>query len=311
MNTSSTTKSESTTNPWGPQAGALTNAFGKAGSLVDNSYTGDRVAQFTPDQLSTFQKMVGYGNTSGAAGSLDATGNTLTGAGTGALTGALTKLGAFNPTGGTDSNIASANAYADAAASPAAVDAAMRDARRQVSEQALPQIARNAAATGNAMSSRRGISEGIIERGLAEKGADVSAGLRQHGFDTGLSLAEQGRQFDNNAMLDALKSGGTLGAGAAAAGTGALTGGVDTAGKLFTLAGAGGAGEQASGQAALDNNIGKSDSAWDNLLKYYGVVGSQNWGGTTSGTQEKQPSIWETIGGLMSAGGSLAKGFKG
>lgn len=313
MNTSSTqTKTENTqTNPWAVQTPFLTNAFNQAQTQLGSSYKGDTVAQFTPDQLATFQKMVGAGS-SPLGQNVGATADTLMGSGTNAATGALTRLGAFNPTGGTASNIDAANAYADAAASPAAVDAAMRDARRQVSEQALPQIARTSSLTGNAMSSKRAISEGIIERGLAEKAADTSAAMRQDAFKSGLTLAEGGRQYDNSAILDAMKAQGTLGGGLAESGVNAAGGSVDTMGKLFALASAGGAGERDAAQAALDNQMGKSASAWDDLMKYYGIVGGNNWGSTSNGTSTatKTPSIWETVGGLMSAGGSLMKGFK-
>jgi hypothetical protein len=254
--------------------------------------------------------MVGAGN-SPAGENIGTTADTLMNGGANAATGALRRLGAFTPTGGTQSNIDAANSYADAAANPAAVDAAMRDARRQVSEQALPQVARSAALTGNSMSSKNAITQGIIERGLAEKGADVAATMRQDAFDKGLQLAEGGRQFDNSSILDALKSQGSLGASTAASGMAGADTSVDTLGKLFSLAQQGGAGEQAANQANLDNSIGKSDSTWDNLMKYYGIVGGNNWGGTTTGngTTTSTPSIWQTVGGLMSAGGNIAGAF--
>ncbi len=302
------TKQNQTNNPWAVQIPYLTDAFSKAQGQVNSGYTGDRVAQFTPDQLATFQRMVGAGNNP-AAQNIGATSDQLMTGGANATTGALSRLGAFNPAGGTQSNIDAANSYADAAVSPGAIDAVMRDARRSVSEGALPQIARNSAVTGNTMSSRRAISEGLVERGLAEKTADVSAGMRSDAFGKGLSLAEGGRQFDNNAMLDALKASGSIGAGASEAGISGANSGVDTLGKLFQLATAGGAGQQAATQAGYDNSIAKSGSVWDDLAKYYGIVGGNNWGGTQSGTgtSTKNPSIWEIAGGLMSAGGSLLK----
>jgi hypothetical protein len=314
MNTNATQTQQKTetTNPWAVQTPFLTDAFNQAKGALGNAYTGDRVAQFTPDQLATFRRMVGAGN-SPTGENIGATAGTLMNGGATATTGALSRLGAFAPTGGTQSNIDAANAYADAAANPAAVDAALRDARRQVSEQALPQVARSAALTGNAMSSKRAITEGLIERGLAEKGADVSATMRQDAFDKGLQLAEGGRQFDNNALLDAMKSQGSLGANAAASGMSGADTSVDAMGKLFALAQQGGAGEQAATQAGLDNSIGKSDSVWDNLMKYYGIVGGNNWGGTTTGNAktETAPGLWQTIGGLMGAGGALLGGFRG
>jgi hypothetical protein len=314
-----------TQNPWGLQANYLTDAFSKAQGALGTAYNGDRVAQFNPAQLATFNAMLGYGNNSVAPGAATGAGTALTGAGSSAATGALARLGAFSPTGTTQSNIDAANSYADAAASPAAVDAAMRDARRQVYEGALPGIDASSAATGNNMSSRSDMSKAIIERGLADKTADVSSTLRQTAFNNGLNLAQNQSQFNDNAILDALKSSGALGTSAVGAGTGALGAGTDIQGKLFDLANAGGAGLQAADQSGINNDISKSDATWDNLAKYFGIVGGSNWGGSTSstgsssnsgtmnstgtmnGTTESTPSIWQVIGGLMSAGGSLMK----
>jgi hypothetical protein len=307
MNTSSTQKTDQTNAPSAFQQSYLTDAFNKAQGQSNNAYTGDRVAQFNPDQLNTFRQMLGYANSSGVPGQTAAAGADLTGVGTNAISGAIGRLNGFTPQGGTASNIAAANEYANAAASPEAVQAAMRDATRQVSEQALPQIARQSANSGNAMSSRRAISEGIVQRGLADKTADTSATMRANAFQNGLNLAEQNSQATNNSMLDAIKSAGAMGGSAATTGLGALDSSVNQQGRLFDLAQQGGAGQQAAGQAAIDNKTQMSDAAWDNLMKYYGIVGSQQWGGTQSGTTTSTPSIWQIAGGLMSSAGSLMK----
>jgi hypothetical protein len=307
MNTSSTQKTDQTNAPSAFQQSYLTDAFNKAQGQSNNAYTGDRVAQFNPDQLNTFRQMLGYANGSSVPGQTAAAGADLTGVGTNAISGAIGRLNGFTPQGGTASNIAAANEYANAAASPEAVQAAMRDATRQVSEQALPQIARQSANSGNAMSSRRAISEGIVQRGLADKTADTSATMRANAFQNGLNLAEQNSQATNNSMLDAIKSAGAMGGSAATTGLGALDSSVNQQGRLFDLAQQGGAGQQAAGQAAIDNKTQMSDAAWDNLMKYYGIVGSQQWGGTQSGTTTSTPSIWQIAGGLMSSAGSLMK----
>ena len=308
MSGSSTEKTSTSSAPWQVQTPFLTDAFVKARNLNNTQYSGDRVAQFTPDQLATFQKMVGAGGGTAGQDALSG-GSTLLNTGVGGIQGALSRLGAFSPAGGTQGNIAAASAYADAAANPAAVDAVMRDARRQVSEQALPQVARDAAMSGNALSSKRAISEGIIERGLAEKGADVSAGMRQDAFKTGLGLSEQGRQFDNSSILDAMKAQGSVGVGSSTAGLGGIGTGVDATRGLFDLAAAGGAGQRDATQAGLDNAIAIKQSPWDDLMKYYGIVGGNNWGGTSTGesTKTKTPSAWEIIGGLSAAAGSFMK----
>jgi hypothetical protein len=42
-------------------------------------------------------------------------------------------------------------------------------------------------------------------------------------------------------------------------------------------------------------------------------VGTNNWGSSTTGTNNttSTPSAWDTISGLMSSGGALAKGLTG
>jgi hypothetical protein len=54
-----------------------------------NTYTGDQVAQFTPDQLALFQKMIGYGSNTSGADTSGAVGAGTANAGYGALTDAL------------------------------------------------------------------------------------------------------------------------------------------------------------------------------------------------------------------------------
>lgn len=319
MSSKSTTETSQTNNPWSVQAPYLQQGFQQAATNLTNAnnstYTGQQVAQFTPDQLKTFQQMIGYGQNPSAAQTSTNVGTTLANQGSNALTDAFAKLNGYTPGGGVDSNIAAATKYADGVDTSGAVDAAMRDARRSVSEQALPQVARSAATSGNTMSSRRGISEGIIQRGLAEKTADVSADLRNKNFQTGLQLAENGRQSDNNAILDAIKSSMAGGNSAAANGVSAIGAGVDQQKGLFDIANGGGAGMQQNTQNQIDNTKGMAeygtDQAAKNLKDFWNIIGSNSWGGTSQGTQTSSPSFWNVLGGMMGATGSLIKGFKG
>jgi hypothetical protein len=312
MDTRSTQTTQQSSQPWSVQQPYLTQAFSQAsGNLSDaynNKYDGQQVAQFTPDQLATFKKMVGYGgNTTGADTSSTVGANTAT-TGYNALSDALSGLKSYTPTGGTGSNIEAAMAYANNPATDGMIDATMRDARRSVSEQALPQIARSSATSGNTMSSRRAISEGLVERGLADKTADVSANIRGQQFDNGLKLAENGRQFDNNAVMDALKASASAGGSAIGTGINGIGAGLDQYKGLFDIANSGGAGQQASGQAAIDNAKGMAEYGTDRNAKalqdFFGIIGANNWGGTQQGTQTSNPSTWSTIGsgmGLLSS----------
>lgn len=319
MTTSSTQQtSQQQTQPWSVQQPYLQQAFGQAQTNLSNAqgntYTGQQVAQFSPEQLQLFKSMTGYGSDPSAAATSTGVGQTTATAGAGALTDALKGLGGYKPSGGVDSNIAAATAYANNPATDGMIDAAMRDARRNVSESALPQVARSAATSGNTMSSRRAISEGLIERGLAEKTADVSANIRGQQFDSGLKMAEAARQNDNNAMLEALKSQGSLGGSAVGTGVNAIGSGIQQQGGLFDIANAGAAGSgQQNTQNQIDNAKGmteyKNDAATKALQEFMSIVGGANWGSQSNGTQTatSTPSLWSTIGSGLGLASSLFK----
>jgi hypothetical protein len=229
------------------------------------------------------------------------------------LTGALDTLGGFRPSGSVDSNINAAGRYADNPFIGGQVDATMRDARRQVSEQELPGIAASSAVTGNVNSSRRALAEGVVERGLADKTADVSSQLRGDAYARGLDLAQRGSEFNDTSALDAARSRGALGSSTVGTGLGALGQSLDQQAGLFGLAGQGGAGLQQGSQLGLDNSRGRSEYSTDRLnqmlQQYYGVIGGNNWGGSSTGTQNttttSSPGGWSVLGGLMNAGGNV------
>jgi hypothetical protein len=388
---SQTSNTNQTTRPLEEQFPFLQAAWQQAGNTLNkvgnNQYGGQLIAGLTPEQINNFQGMYDYARSSGnpaysgavasgaanTAGSLANTGagyagtagglydmsrgligngTNLTNTGAGSTLGSISRLNNFTPTGGVNDNISAAGAYADNPFLSGQVDAAMRDARRSVSEQALPQIAREASLTGNIGSSKRGIAEGLVERGLAEKTADVSAGLRGDAYNHGLDLSEQGRQFNSNAILDAIKAGGSLGTNLLGsgvnltgtgisginAGTGAGTLGLGYQGAgldasklgldannqqlaqqagLFNLAGTAGEGLQQGNQQTLDAARAMQEygntNAWNDLARYYGIVGANNWGGTTTGTtnstgtvdQTKNASPFTIAGGLLGGATSL------
>jgi Chaperone of endosialidase len=293
----------------------LQQAFGQASTNLNNAnnntYSGDQVAQFTPDQLSIFQKMIGYGGNSSGADTSSAVGMNTANAGYGALSDALKGLSTYKPGGGTQSNIDAATAYANNPATDGMIDAAMRDARRSVSEQVLPQNARNDALSGNTMSSKSALTQGVVERGLADKTADTSATIRGQQFNTGLQLAEQGRQSDNSNILQSLLGGASAGNSAVGTGVGAIGSGIQQQGGLFDIANGGGAGMQQNTQNGIDNEKGKAEyasgTANQNLQNFFNIIGSQNWGGSSSGTSTSTPSMWNTIGSALGIGSSLYK----
>jgi hypothetical protein len=312
MSGSQKTNQSSQTSPWGPQASAITTAFDGAKAALGQSSgvtaPTDFVAGMTPEQVATFRNMLGYAGKNNVSAENLASGNALAGAGTAGATGALSGLLGFNPGGARDAIIGDANKYADNPAISGMVDAAMRDARNQVRDVTLPGIDRAAAVSGNVNNSRTGIAQGLVERELAGKATDVSANLRGAAYDKGLDL---GAMTNVQAVLDSLKSAGSLGGSLASLGIGARSGSIDDQKGVFDIANAGGAGLQANQQLELDNLLQRYQSGvtspFDALNSYMGIVGSNNWGSNSTGTQTSTPSAWQVIGGLMGAAGSMIK----
>lgn len=311
------TESQSSTTPWGPQAEALTNAFTAANGALSQAQGAkaptDYTAQFTPDQLATFKSMLGYANGTDT-GNLTSSGNTNVTNGTNATQGALSGLGSFNPA--TANNPAAlvdtANKFVDGQNIPAQVRQAMQSGMETARDVTLPGIERGAAVTGNADSSRTGIAQGLVERGLAENAANLSGALSGQAFANGLSLAENQASTNNAQSLGALTSAGNIGNQTTSTGISGVNNGINDQGALFSIAGQGGAGLQAADQAKLTNELqqyqGAVSNPFDALKQYMSIVGGQSWGGNTSGTstQTSTPSAWSVIGGLLGGVGSLA-----
>jgi hypothetical protein len=298
------TSSTSTTKPLEWQANALEGAFGKAKTALNQAQkapTPDSfVAQFGPEQLAVFNKMMGYANGD--------TGGALSSAGSNSAVGGFNGLNDFTPKGGTDYNIAAATAYANNPAIDGMVTSAMRDSTRQVNEQTLPGIGRDAASTGNVNSNRRAISEGIVQRGLADKTADVSSQLRGAAYQDGLSLAQKESQATNDSTLQALLA-------RISGGTNATSSGMDVTKDQFNLAGLGIAGQQDAKQAVSNEQQAQYqfgvDSPFAALNNYYNIIGNKNWGGTTNATGTANttttatPSMLDSIGKAISMGGTV------
>lgn len=317
--TQETSKNENTT-PWAPQASALTDAFGKAqdayGQASQAKAPTDFIAQFTPDQLNVFKSMLGYGSNTSTAGT-SATGGALQQAGTNATQGALSGLSNYDPTklNNTGSIIDAANQYASGQDINSQVNNAMLNARQTARDLTLPQIEQNAAISGNSNSSRTGIAQGLVERGLAQQSADLGASLRAKAYSDGLGLASSNANANNVNSLGALSSAAGAGTNAANSGVNASSSAINDQGNLFNLAGAGASGGQQAQQANLDNQSAQfqsqTQSPYANLQQLMSIIGSNNWGSNSQGTATttKTPSAFEVLGGLIGAGASGAKLF--
>lgn len=325
MSTSSTKESEvhQTTDPWAPQAAALQNAFTAAQNAYGKSSTAvaptDFTAQMTPEQLATFKSMVSQGQNSSIPSADAATGSALTGAGTNALTGALSGLSGYNAanTNNTQSLVDAAKAYVAGQDIPSQVKAAMQTANETARDVTMPGIEQNAATSGNTNSTRAGIAQGLVQRGLAEQAGNLQNSLASTAFQNGLTLAQQQASNNNTNNLAALTAAGSLGNNSATTGLGANSQSLADQGALNSTGLAGGTGLQQANQTALDNALQKYqasvESPYQGLSQLMSVIGSNNWGSSTNGTKTETstPSAWDTISGLMNTAGKASTGLFG
>lgn len=322
MGTSSSkdTVSKGTQDPWAPQAAALTTAFNGANGALTQAQGAtaptDFTAQMDPAAIAAFNQMVQQGSNLGVSNQQAATGATLQNAGTAGVTGALSGLGNYNAATATAPGTISdaATQYMQGQNIPAQVKAAMQGATEQARDVTMPGIEMNAANTGNTNSSRTGIADGLVQRGLAEQSANLNSSLSGTAYAHGLDLASANANAANTANLGALTSAGSIGNTAANTGVNAGSASVANQGALTGEAAAGGAGLTQNAQNTLTNQLqqyqSQTSAPFDALKQYMGIVGNQSWGNSTTGnsTTTSTPSAWDTISGLMSSGGKLAQG---
>lgn len=320
-----TTNASSSTTPWAPQSGALQAGFDAAGNALTQSQaaagTGaptNYTAQFDPALIGQFNNMLGYANNTNTNG-LNIAGNTAATSGANATQSALSQLLGFNPTmfNSPSSLISQAQQYVAGQNIPDQVKAGMLQATQQARDVTLPGIAQNAALGNNSDSSRRGISEGLVQRGLAEQSANLYNSLSGQAFNQGLNLASQNANANAQAALAAATNAANAGNSALNAGTGAIGGAIGGQGSLFGIGTNAGQGLTAAQQAALTNQYQQYMAGINNpyaaLQPYMQLVGSQLYGTNTSGTQtgttQNDPGALGVIGGILGGAGSLASGL--
>jgi hypothetical protein len=318
------TENKSTT-PWAPQAAALQTGFDAAGHALTQSQaaaaTGapkDYTAQFDPALIGQFNNMLGYANNNNT-GALNQAGNTAATSGANASSAALSKLLGYDPT--TQNNpsalIANANQYVAGQNIPAQVKAAMQGATETARDVTMPGIAQGAALSGNSDSSRRGIAEGLVQRGLAEQSANLENSMTGQAFGQGLQLASSNANSNNTAALTAAAQAANAGNSSLYAGTGAVGGSINGQGALFGIGSNAGQGLTAAQQANLTNQNQQYQAGINDpyaaLMPYMKLVGSQLYGSNSSGTTTSQndPGALGIIGGLLGGAGSLASGLGG
>jgi hypothetical protein len=257
--------------------------------------------------------MLGYANGNTSPSTTASTGTTLQNAGADATSGALSGLSNYDPTqlNNADSLIANANKYVAGQDIVSQVNNAMLNARQTARDVTLPGIEQNAAISGNTNSSRTGIAQGLVERGLAEQAADLGSTLRSNAFKDGLTLASSNANANNTDTLGALSSAAGQGTNAANTGVSASTSGINQQTGLYNLANAAGTGEQSANQADLTNQNQQYQSGvsapFASLQQLMSIIGTQNWGANTTGTKtvKTDPSVLSTIAGLLGTAGVL------
>jgi hypothetical protein len=325
MGSSSTQSEQKSTTPWAPQAAALQKGFDAAGNALGQSQAAaangaptNYTAQFDPALIGQFNNMLGYANGNNTQ-ALQNAGNTAATSGANASQGALSQLLGYNPGAQNNPNslISQANQYVAGQNIPAQVQAAMFDAKQTARDVTMPGIAQGAALSGNASSSRRGIAEGMVERGLAQQSAGLQNSLSGQAFGQGLQLASGNANANNQASLNAMMGAANAGNSALNAGQGAVSGAIDSQGALFGMGSNAGQGLTAAQQANLDNRQQQYQAGINNpyaaLMPYMKLVGSQLYGTNSNGTTttESDPGIAGILGGLLGGAGSLASGAGG
>lgn len=321
---SQSTQSTTQTSPWAPQIPYLTqgfqnasNAFNTAGTNANNpNYAAPSqfTANITPQQLSLFNQMVGYGSNNAVPGQETAAGTNLMNLGTNATTQALSGLEGYNPssTNNLTAAISGGNQYSQGANIPGQVQAAMQAANEEARDVTLPGIASGSQVASNgANNSRTALSEGVVQRGLAEQAGNLAASLGANYYNTGAGLAENINAANNPLTLQGLMGLSQAGGGNNTLGLGALSQGVENQGQIYNIGGSGGQGLYEAAQAPLTNQqqgyqFGQT-SPFIAPQEAWNIIGSNQWGGTSNTTANTTytPSLASTLAGGIGAASSL------
>ena len=324
MGSSQTQQENKSTTPWAPQSAALQTGFDAAGNALQKSQAAsanaptDYTAQFNPALIGQFNNMLGYANNNNT-GALSNAGNSAATNGANASATGLSQLTGYDPTkyNNPSSLIDTANQYVAGQNIPGQVKAAMQGATETARDVQLPQIAQNATIGGNTDSSRTGIAEGLVQRGLAEQSANLNNSLTGQAFGQGLQLASNNANNNNQLQLGAATNAANAGNSSVYAGTGAVNGAINGQGTLFGIGSNAGQGLTAANQAQLDNQNQQYQAGVNNpyaaLTPYMKLVGSQLYGSNSNGTTTTQndPGVAGILGGLLGAAGSAASGAGG
>jgi len=242
----------------------------------------------------------------------------------------------------TQANIRAAGQYADNPYLQSQIDAASADVTHHLGTD-LVGLNNQASAGGNLNSSRAGAAEAGMREGAARTIGNISSTMRSNAYTQGLSLAEQARQANNQTNLGALSTGLQFtGQGLGALGSAQDARNAEIGNRITSngqLAGQTGLGLQA---ADLSNSLGLGNSSavlgagsvmqddannqnsadyqrWlggdtranDLLSRYWGIVGSNNWGAGKTTTSSQPGNFFQGALGGASLGASAYGSYIG
>lgn len=293
-----------TREPWAAQAPYLTAGFGNAQNLLNQKqntpwYQGPMTAAWNPTQQAGVDYTTGFAATgmpqAGAAMGAAGTGYGAAGSFVGNAGNAVAAAG----TDKTQTILGNAAKYASSPELQAQIDAAQNDVKRTFNEETLPGINRAAVAGGNVNSSRTGVAEGIARRGAEDQAAKIAAGMRSNAWNNGLQMAQG--QLNTDAQLG-LAANSQLGQ-AWQLGNQSLNSGTQSGINIASSVGAAGGQMNEQEQRTIDGERYRwernDNRPWEQLNNYWGIVGSKDWGGTTTQTGNSG-SNW--LGGAISGG---------
>jgi hypothetical protein len=306
------TTQDSSSQPWIFQAPYLMNAFNYAqndynNQMAQGSYKGNYIAPTNANQYNAANSQ--YNTAMGASTdnnqAIANQGYNLMGAGNGALSESLGGYSNFLANNTPTNLTNTANQIASGFNLQGQVDSAMQVANRNAAENTLPNLYRSAAGNGNLNSDRTALAQGVVQRGLQEQAGNLAAQFENQNLQTGLQQANTLSQQN----LGALSNLGYLGQGIGQSGLNALSTNINNSGAIANQAQQGANEVQALDQSNLNNQIQQyqqnQNFPWQALQNYMSVVGGNNWGSQSHGTQTTTPSGLSIAGGVLGALGGL------
>lgn len=276
--------------------------------FANPAYSGQRVAGLNNFQTGAANTLGGFSNQFTPMAQNAAAGLGMANIGAGANFGSNAQ-GIFNQFSGdpTQQIISAAGQYANNPYVNGLIDASSRDVVRNLFENELTGAGLRATGTGNTNSTRAGVESAILQRGAADRLADMSSDIRSKFFGQGLGMAQNQYNQNLSNMLQANQ--GLMQAGQF--GLDAFGGAQNLATTGFGQGQAAGGVFQGQNQAELDAARSQFDEGLANRLAVLQNLqgntqsgqGFRSVAGVTPGATS--PSKASQIGSLALAGASL------